>query len=244
MRKLTTALMSAALACLSAPAFGGDFSHFQLIGFSEDGGIFAFEEYGVQDGSGLPYSNIFFIDTAKDQYLPETPYRVQMKEGDDTSLASARSQAYAQASALIVEHGMTGHTGAIVAFNPQSELGSDGKEIRYRPFSSDPPIDTTYAMKIEDVGLPPYSSCKDITPDNAAGFRLTLTERAGKPASEVIHEDDRIPESRKCPVGYRLGGVVSYYPPSRDLLNIALVQVLSYGFEGRDGRWIAVPVRP
>jgi predicted secreted protein len=244
MRKLRTAFLSAALALLSAPAFGGDFSHFQLIGFSEDGGIFAFEEYGVQDGSGLPYSNIFFIDTEKDQYLPETPYRVQMKEGDDTSLASARSQAYAQASALIVEHGMTGHTGEIVAFNPQSELGTDGKTIRYRPFSSDPPIDATYAMKIEDVGLPPYSSCKDITPDNAAGFRLTLTERAGKPASEVIHEDDRIPESRKCPVGYRLGGVVSYYPPSRDLLNIALVQVLSYGFEGRDGRWIAVPVRP
>ena len=50
--------------CFSAQA--GDFAKREIHGFSVDGGLFAFEEYGVQDGSGFPYSNIYVIDTATD----------------------------------------------------------------------------------------------------------------------------------------------------------------------------------
>jgi predicted secreted protein len=39
---------------LSNPALAGDTAELNILGFSADGNVFAFEEYGVQDGSGFP----------------------------------------------------------------------------------------------------------------------------------------------------------------------------------------------
>jgi len=58
-----------------SPALAGDTAEINVLGFSADGSIFAFEEYGVQDGSGFPYANRFYIDTASDKFLPGTPVR-------------------------------------------------------------------------------------------------------------------------------------------------------------------------
>ncbi|MBN9059609.1 MAG: DUF2259 domain-containing protein, partial [Rhizobiales bacterium] len=62
---LAACLISGALAA-AAPtaAMAGDFAERSILGFSPDGGRFAFEEFGIQDGSGFPYSNIFVLDTA------------------------------------------------------------------------------------------------------------------------------------------------------------------------------------
>ena len=60
-----TALLAASLA-FAAPASAGDRAQFNPIGFSEDGRYFAFEEFGIQDGSGFPYSNTFIIDLPAD----------------------------------------------------------------------------------------------------------------------------------------------------------------------------------
>ncbi|TIL61031.1 MAG: hypothetical protein E5Y89_28055, partial [Mesorhizobium sp.] len=40
-----------------ATAGAGDVAELEILGFSKDGGVFAFEEYGVQDGSGYPYAS-------------------------------------------------------------------------------------------------------------------------------------------------------------------------------------------
>jgi predicted secreted protein len=47
---------------LAVPAaHAGDYAYRDILGFSSDGKSFAFEEYGVQDGSGFPYANIFVV---------------------------------------------------------------------------------------------------------------------------------------------------------------------------------------
>ena len=46
----------------------GDRALIDLIGYSEDGRIFAFEEFGIQDGSGFPYSNIYVVDLPADKW--------------------------------------------------------------------------------------------------------------------------------------------------------------------------------
>jgi predicted secreted protein len=53
---------------------------------------FAFEEYGVQDGSGFPYANRFYIDTANDSFLPGSPIRVRIDD-DTATVEDARAQA-------------------------------------------------------------------------------------------------------------------------------------------------------
>ena len=71
----------AALSLFAAgPAAAGDAAELGILGFSADGGVFAFEEYGIQDGSGFPYSSIFIIDTAKDAFIPGTPIRVRIDD--------------------------------------------------------------------------------------------------------------------------------------------------------------------
>ena len=44
-------------------AEAGDYADRTILGFSPDGSTFAFEEFGVQDGSGFAYANIYMIDT-------------------------------------------------------------------------------------------------------------------------------------------------------------------------------------
>jgi predicted secreted protein len=61
------------LACTMATGVrAGDVAELAILGFSQSGGIFAFEEYGVQDGSGFPYANRYYIDTATDSYVKGT----------------------------------------------------------------------------------------------------------------------------------------------------------------------------
>ncbi|RUV10776.1 DUF2259 domain-containing protein, partial [Mesorhizobium sp. M5C.F.Ca.IN.020.32.2.1] len=44
----------------SLDAQAGDVAELEILGFTSDGGAFAFEEYGVQDGSGFPYANRYY----------------------------------------------------------------------------------------------------------------------------------------------------------------------------------------
>ena len=66
-------LIAAADALAPIAAQAGDFADRALLGFSPDGRYFALEEYGIQDGSGYPYSNIFLIDTTTDEWVTGTP---------------------------------------------------------------------------------------------------------------------------------------------------------------------------
>lgn len=49
---------------LGAGAAEGNFaSSVEFLGFSENGGYFAWEQYGVQDGSGFPFSSVTVQET-------------------------------------------------------------------------------------------------------------------------------------------------------------------------------------
>lgn len=234
--------LTAGFALAATAATAGDIAGFRSIGFSGDGKIYAFEEYGVQDGSGFPYSNIYVLDTVKDTYLPGTPIRVRIDD-EQAGLGAARAEAAKKAGPLIDGNDLADEPGQVVAFNPITDVESDPHRLRYLPFPSDPPFGKPYTLTLEDYALPAPPTCKDIV-DEVKGFRLRLTERNGAAAADLIHEDDHLPASRNCATGYRLAGVVTHTPPSGPPVHMALVLVLSFGFEGRDGRWIAVPVHP
>ncbi|WP_455271539.1 DUF2259 domain-containing protein [Rhizobium herbae] len=223
-------------------ACAGDFASFQPIGFSADGSVFAFEEYGVQDGSGFPYSNIFFIDTRKDSFLAGTPIRLRIDE-ENTSLARVRAQTAEKAAALVQKFDLRANPGLLAAFNPITETESSPHRLTYRQYAVEPPVGGDFTLTLDEIPLEPSTQCKDVTPQSI-GFRLVFQTEDGKQSDRVLHADTNIPDSRKCPMGYRIGGVMAYNPVEGEPVHVALVQVLSFGFEGRDGRWIAVPVSP
>ncbi|CAN7640279.1 DUF2259 domain-containing protein [Rhizobium sp. LjRoot30] len=242
-RRRIAAWLIAALAFGTGAASAGDFANIQPLGFSADGGVFAFEEYGVQDGSGFPYATIYFIDTKEDRYLPGTPYRVRL-EDEQASLGKARGDARRAAAKLIETYDLASNPGLLAAFNPFTELDTVSDKLRYDAVAVQPPVGNTNTMVLETFDLQASPKCQSFDA-KTRGFRLRLKEIEGQPANRLFYEDKQIPESRNCPTEYRLGGVMTFSPqPAGGWVHIALVLVLSQGFEGSDGRWIAVPVRP
>ena len=222
---------------VSAAAQAGDFAAFVPLGFSEDGKVFAFEEYGQEDGSGFAYSNIFFIDTEKDAYIDGTPFRLR-NETDNGSISAARAMAVREALQMIQDYHLLDHPGWLAAFNPVTEDNGDDGMILYR---AHPNLSPVSKIALETFPLAPSAACASISPDTR-GFRLTYRGPDGE--DRKIHEDSRLPQSRSCPLDYRLGGVMTYGGGGPDAVHVALIAVMSQGFEGRNGRWIAVPFRP
>ena len=243
MIRFSTALAAAGISlALCGPAHSGDIASVQPLGFSEDGSVFAFEQYGVQDGSGFPYSDIFVIDTDKDTFLPGSPIRVRIDD-ETVGLGQARAKAMAQASEILKDYDIEDHPGKLVAFNPVSELDTDAYFIRYLPYPADPAFGNPYAFSLEESSHLPADQCEGIL-DEVKGFRLILKQKDGKDTNTIVHEDTTVPKSRNCPTGYRIGGVVTYTAMDGATVHVVLINVLSHGFEGHDGRWIAVPVHP
>ena len=88
------------MASWHSPAAAGDQALIDFIGYSADLRYFAFEEYGIQDGSGSAYSSVYLIDLQADAWVAGTPYRAASRE-DEKSLVETRLEAQSAAMARI-----------------------------------------------------------------------------------------------------------------------------------------------
>ncbi|AXV15431.1 hypothetical protein CYG48_06800 [Neorhizobium sp. SOG26] len=238
---LSLPVLGAVVALAAAPAQAGDIASIRPIGFSPDGAVFAFEEYGIQDGSGFPYASIYTVDLDKDTYLPGTPFRARLEE-DGASLAQARWKVQSAAETLLDTHEIDNQPAEFLAFNPITESDVDARKIRYRHVSVLPPIEEPSTLVLEEIPEPPDPACEGVI-EQKVSFRLRFTERDGEAANDVVYDDEPIPNSRGCVSGYRLAGIVAGQTTGGGTVEVALVMVLSAGFEGPDGRWIAVPIK-
>lgn len=229
----------ALLASAPMTAQAGDTAKLDIIGFSKDGGTFAFEEYGVQDGSGFPYANRFYIDTASDKFLSKTPVRVRLDDGNST-LESARNKAGQDAQGItsLPDEELRGNVGETVASNPVTELSSDPFQVKINPRTVFPAIDPALTIQLQEIAVPASETCQNI--GEIKGFRLTLSEDKADAKPQVLHEDTAIPASRGCPMGYSIGAVQTLYPDGGKPVIAVMIAVRGMGFEGPDYRWLAV----
>lgn len=232
------------LTMLSGPALCADVAQVSVLGFSPDAKVFAFEEYGIQDGSGFPYSTVYFIDTEKDAYLPGTPYRIIVDDGeaedDLLPVSVARKRSAKAAHDLLEKYKIADDPGILGAFNPTSEIGAPEYELSYYTVQMDNPFSGAYTLKLDPVSFPSPENCGGLS-DHYSGFQLSFTQIEGKATNLKVYADDHVPQSRGCVGGYRLAGVA--LSESHKNPHIALVELRTFGFEGFDLRWIAVPVR-
>jgi predicted secreted protein len=235
---LTVLCVTVHMAMISS-ARAGDVAELQILGFTEDGGVFAFEEYGVQDGSGFPYANRYYIDTNDDSFLDGTPVRVRI-EDESATLDGARAQARQKGEAIVAQSELSANRGITAGFNPVTELSADAHRIMVSPRPIFPPVDQPLEFRLEEIGLNDTQNCESQGEIN--GFRLLRIEAQAGGATRLLHEDKSIPKSRGCPNGYRIGAVQTF---SMDALSAyaVLIAVRQYGFEGPNFRWIAVTGR-
>lgn len=236
------AMIVAAALWVLAPcaAWAGDAAEAEVLGFAD--GLFAFEEYGVQDGSGFPYSNIYVVDVATDTWADGTPIRVLLKE-DGATLARARELAEARLGDRFGAR--FDDAGAVtLAHSPLGEVEADPVRLAFAPVLPALPLgnhEPRYQARLELYhGETQEQGCIQAIGDRPMGFRLIIEREGG--GSRVLSEDDVVPRSRGCPITYRISRVVvpEGYPPDRVAV---LISVFGPGFEGASRRFIAVTGR-
>lgn len=223
-----------------AVAIAGDVPSLDILGFSEDGGIFAFEEYGIQDGSGFPYARRFYVDTEKDRFLAGTPIRVRLDK-EDAPLDAARVEARRQGEKIIADAELARHPGYVAGWNAVTEQSANPQVMRVLPRPIFPSPDDPLEVRLEELSLPVESDC--MGQGDTKGFRLLRVGTTAGVETRMLHEDTAIPESRHCPLGYSVGGLLTYYPNGTAPIFVVMVAVRSVGFEGPNYNWIAVPGR-
>ncbi|WP_187971847.1 DUF2259 domain-containing protein [Aquibium microcysteis] len=232
-------VLAFAIAFAAGSATAGSVADLEILGFSADASIFAFEEYGVQDGSGFPYANRYYIDVATDRFVPGTPIRIRIDD-ESAPLHQARDQARAPGQAIVSDAILAQNRGHTAGINAITELSADPFRMAVNPRPVIPPVDEAIEFRIEEYALD-VAGCENLGP--TMGFRLLRIDLRAGGTVDLLHEDDRVPSSRGCPLGYRIGAVQTIHPDGGAPSFAVLVAVRSFGFEGPDYRWIAVTGR-
>jgi predicted secreted protein len=218
-------------------AIAGDYAYRDILGFSPDGRYFAFEEYGVQDGSGFPYSNIYVVDTAFDSWVEGTPIRRRIDD-EASPLNKARAEARAKAEPILTKHKIE-LRGLLVVSNPATELSADPYSVRFRTNNFFNMPERSWSLRLTPLVFPDPPNCKDLGP--VKGFKLELTPPEGE--MRVLNEDKSVPDSRFCPRDYAISDVVTYTPEDGETTIAVLLSLFRQGFEGTDRRFLAVTKR-
>lgn len=229
------------LALFTGPATAGDFANLNVLGFSSDGSIFAFEEYGVQDGSGFPYANRFYIDTSTDQFISGSPIRVRIDD-ETADVVQARADAAAQGQSIITDDVLSQNAGYLAGFNAVTEASADPFRMTVNPRPVVPPVDREVEFRLTELQFAPSGNCEGIQ-DVSTGFKLVQVGLEIGQEARLLHEDASVPGSRKCPNGYRIGGVHTFFPEGAAPVYAITIAVRSFGFEGPDYNWMAVTTR-
>lgn len=228
----------------SARAMAADGAALNIIGYSPDSRYFAFEQYGVQDGSGFPYWEVYLVDLKTNEWVKGAPWRVILQD-EQAKLSAARDQARAAAEPELAARAIT-EPAELLAAMPATEVSADRQRLTfdrwYIPMGSKPEtqseVKIRHELALTQKPLPATGNC--LPEEQTQGFTLTLKDfQAGN--TRILAEDKTIPASRNCPLGYDIAAVVAPAGnPMTDRL-VALIGVYSRGFEGANHRFIAVP---
>lgn len=224
-----------------APALAGDRALADVIGFSEDGRYFAFEEFGIQDGSGFAYSTVYMIDLIADRWVIGTPVHAEA-EDEDMTLIEIRRLAQTQALPRLDDLRIHRPAEDLVLLG-EGDLAANGHAVAFGlpSFSGlEPPVGR-YDLTLERFDAKATAPCGDWFDDEPQGFALDMQIDG---VETRVYGDGILPRSRGCPMDYRIKGV---FIPSqtRDLSRaVALISVYAHGFEGPDRRFLAVPIDP
>jgi predicted secreted protein len=241
-RAASARLAASLLLCSAAPALAGDAAAFDPIGFSADGRYFAYEEYGIEDGSGFAYDNVYVVDLIEDKWVGR-PVRVRVDD-EAAPLPAVRAQAMAEAKSMLDRAALV-DAPEVILLNADGEVGADGLEVQFGSLGNglDAPQEpwTLALARFDSSSTAPCASYGMEEP--VQGFALTLTDPAGKAAE--IHRDEAVPASRGCVSDYRIHAVVGPFQRGfSDSPLVALVSVYSLGFEGPNRRFVTVPIIP
>lgn len=230
------------LLVLSLSASAGDFANLNFIGFSKDGRYLAFEEYGTQDGSGFPYSNIYFVEVQKNSFAAKA---ITVRIDSETATErQARAKAKLAAAATLRKlRILERNTGTAVVSRLLTDvsgnhfLSEDPEKEQKINFAAE--IGSMYRRGDYDLVLKSVKADKkgcDYLDEDQKTFMLELSVYdAEQQKTIMLQKDSSLPASRGCPLNYAIQHVYLYEGSIAVFLNTYHV-----GFEGPDMRYMVV----
>jgi predicted secreted protein len=226
------------LSLLASPALAGDRALVDIIGYSPSGQFFAFEEFGIQDGSGFAYSSIYIVDLLADSWVVGTPLREQADD-EGVSLSQIRAEVQLQAAPDLKGFGIE-VPAEYVALIGDGAPDDDGKALRFGAPGFEPgAVSGDYQLRLSTFPTTAASPCQEWFSVDPLGYQLAISDGTDE---RVIHRDSALPRSRGCPATYRLYGVVMPFNAGSASDAVALISVYPGGFEGPNRRFLAVPL--
>lgn len=236
-----TAFLVLVLSIFCTTIRAGDFATLNFIGFSKDGKYLAFEEYGVQDGSGFPYSHIYFVDVVKNSYAaPAVTVRIDTETATER-LARSRAKLGAGAALRrlkIIER----NPGTLVVarlltdVNAYGDAKHDEQTINFAEIVGSMYRRGDYDLVLRSSEIKGVKDC-DYNDDPVQKFELVLKDKDAD-TTKVLQNDAGLPASRACPLSYRVQYVYLYQDHIAVFLN-----TYHMGFEGPDMRYMVVTGR-
>ena len=238
--KTTKLLCLAAILLLfmCSTASAGDYATLNFIGFSQNGRYLAFEEYGVQDGSGFPYSNIYFVDVDKNVFAAPTIKISIDRETATEKMARLRAKT-AAAAALRRYRIVPGNTGSLVVARLLTDVAvynnkadSDTQTINFAEI-----VGSMYRQGDYDLVLKPSEvKIKECEYVDYPIYKLeVLLKDKATDTTTVLQKDASLPVSRACPMSYAVQYIYLYNDRIAVFLN-----TYHMGFEGPDMRYLAI----
>ena len=225
---------------LAGPALAGDRALADFIGYSDNGRYFAFEEFGVHDGSGFAYSSIYLIDLTTDSWVVGTPVRAEAKD-ETATLAEIRAQAQSDARPALDAMGIA-VAAEVAALVGDGVPDNDGISLRFGSPSFFAPgaVSGDYELQLSSFPVTTAAPCEAWFGEPPLGYELNIATAGG--STRLLHRDATLPRSRGCPLQYRIYGVVLPFDAGSIAQGVAIISVYPGGFEGPDRRFIAVPL--
>ena len=220
----------------------GDRAELNILGYSPNFRYFAFEEFGVFDGSGGNYSHIFIVDLKDDSWVKGTPFSTETTDDGDANpvpLDAVRAKTMALAAPVLKQLGVSEPASTLVLLG-DGVPDADGKTMSAAYPSCCGPNDTdpsgSLTLTLSTFPAKMSGACQV---DGALGFALTARYSDG--STDEIHRDGgTLPKSRSCPQDYRLYAIVA--PFEQFGPRIALISSYPFDFEGTSRRYLAVPI--
>jgi predicted secreted protein len=223
---------------LSQPALAGDRALIDYVGFSPDFRYFAFEEFGIQDGSGFAYSNLYVVDLDTDSWVVGTPVRLQA-ESEETSLVDIRAAVADKASSHIESFSIDVPV-EIAALIGDGVPDTDASRLAFgAPGYFPGGVSGDYTLMLDTFVTSATSPCAEWFSVEPRGYELSISDSG---STRLIHRDGSLPRSRGCPTDYRIHSVVMPFQGTTLSNAVAIISVYPGGFEGPDRRFLAVPL--
>lgn len=181
--------VAAALVALAPAALAGEAAARRVVGFSADGGTFAFEEFGAADpgmGNGEIHSFISFVDVATNEILDKSVSATV--QGGDKALLDPLRRLSAQAAAATIALHKIGAPGRLIGADATARAGEmfyylDVWPVEKAAKASLPVSAPELGGKAElvlDYKSPPHADKDEPASDKSPPFALILVKPDGK----------------------------------------------------------------